>query len=279
MGLAVTENPDVILLDMNMPGTNGLDLCRRLKADPQTAEIPVIFLTASSDVTIKVHCFDIGATDYVTKPFHPEELRARVRAALRTKRTHDDLGVQARLDALTGLRNRGQFDRILSTEIDVALRDGKPMSLIMIDLDSFKKLNDTFGHAFGDAVLRGAAQVVTLGIRGADLACRYGGEELAVVLPNTAGRSAAEVAERLREGLVAQEFKHKADEPSVLVTASFGVADLDYVKALHGTVTPEGTVEAADEALYLAKRDGRNRVVVNPRFRPSLAVQPRLRAS
>jgi diguanylate cyclase (GGDEF)-like protein len=277
MDLAFVQSPDLILLDVNMPDVSGLDVCRRLKADPRTGDIPVIFLTASDDVSVKVHSFDLGATDYVTKPFHPAELRARVRAALRTKREHDTLGTQARQDSLTGLWNRGQFDRILESEVAIAIRESKPLSLVMVDLDHFKRLNDGYGHVFGDAVLRGVSTLLSEGIRGTDYACRYGGEELALVLSDTTGEAAVEVCERLRERLVSHEFSVKDGAP-VTITASFGIAEIAQ-KVGAGVVTASGLVDAADEALYSAKREGRDRVVFHPRGRRVELQLTRLRAS
>lgn len=276
--LALTEYPDVILLDIHLPGTSGLDVCRRLKSDPRTSEIPVIFLTASDDVTMKVHGFDLGAADYVTKPFHPAELKARVRAALRTKREHEQLGMQARHDALTALWNRGQFDRILASEVAVCSREKRPLALVMIDLDHFKAINDDHGHAFGDSVLRRVSLTLGEAVRGGDFACRYGGEELALVLPDTTAESAAMVCERIREALAAVEFRSVHGSDRVEVTASFGVADLAHVESEAVSASANAMVEAADQALYLAKRSGRDRVVVLPRRRRSESEMPYLRA-
>lgn len=262
MELAASDQPDVILLDVNMPDQSGLDVCRRLKADPLTSAIPVIFLTASDDVAVKVHGFDLGAADYVTKPFHPAELRARVRVAIRTKHVHDDLDELARLDGLTGLRNRRQFDQLLAAEIPKALHAQRSLSLVLVDLDHFKNLNDQFGHAFGDAVLRAVGGILAKGVRAGDYACRYGGEELAVILPGAPASAAADVAGRLRAAIAALSFQPKG--MPVTVTASFGVAEVSDVLLNVGSAAPMALVEAADEALYAAKRDGRNRVVTFP---------------
>lgn len=256
--LAVSASPDLILLDVEMPGCSGLELCRMLKADPRTSAIPIIFLTGSSDVDTKVHGFDLGAIDYVTKPFHPAELRARVRSALRTKRYQDLLTQRAQVDALTGLHNRGYFDSFLDAAVSAAHREGRPTSLVMMDLDGFKGLNDRYGHPFGDLVLQRCGEVVAAGIRAGDAACRYGGEELAIILPGLTLAGAIRLSERLRLTLSAAELTPKGER--VHVTASFGVAEALEVAAMGRGTHPIALIGAADEALYQAKQTGRNRV-------------------
>jgi diguanylate cyclase (GGDEF)-like protein len=254
--LATELQPDLILLDVEMPGASGLDLCRRLKADPGTASIPIIFLTGSNDVDTKVHGFDLGATDYVTKPFHPAELRARVRAALRMKRAQDMLTKRAQVDALTGLRNRAYLDERLAVEIAAAVQQRRPLSAVMIDLDHFKGLNDTYGHHFGDLVLQSVGDTLVRLTRPGDVACRYGGEELALVLPDTSIASAHAVAERVRQHIRALELTPRGKR--VVVTASFGVAEaLELVNA-DAELRPAALLDAADSALYKAKREGRD---------------------
>ncbi|MBX3227537.1 MAG: diguanylate cyclase [Labilithrix sp.] len=254
--LALSTLPDLILLDVDMPEHTGLDLCRTLKAEPRTADIPIIFLTGATDVNTKVHGFDLGAIDYVTKPFHPAELRARVRSALRTKRYQDLLGARAKLDALTGLHNRGFFDEFLASAIAEAIRLERPCSVVLIDLDRFKSLNDRFGHPFGDLVLQRAGELVAGCVRGGDAACRYGGEELVLVLPNVDSAIASRVAERVRSAFARLDLAPRGER--IQVTASFGVAELREV----GVRTPAELVAAADAALYHAKQNGRDRVEI-----------------
>lgn len=277
LDLALEVQPDVILLDVEMPDVSGLDLCRRLKADARTSAIPIIFLTAHDDVNLKVHSLDLGAADYVTKPFHAAELRARLRVAIRSKRVHDDLGIRAREDGLTGLLNRRELDRILSSEVMNATKPGgRELSLVLMDIDRFKHVNDSFGHAFGDLVLRSVGALVASAIRGGDFACRFGGEEIALVLPATSASAAADVAARIRVAIRELPFS-PAGEPFV-VTSSFGIASTTEVVALDGSADADALVRAADVALYAAKRGGRDRVMVYPSCNAPEATAPRAEA-
>jgi len=266
--LAFTTAPDLILLDVEMPGYSGLDVCRLLKADPRTAAIPVIFLTGATDVSTKVHGFDLGAVDYVTKPFHPAELRARVRSALRTKRYQDLLAASAQVDALTGLRNRGYLDDFLDAAVRSSHIESRPCSLVLVDLDHFKQLNDRYGHPFGDLVLQRVGELVGASVRAGDAACRYGGEEMALVLPGTPAAAATLVAERLRAALASLELAPRGER--VVVTASFGVAETGELARMGHAATDAALIAAADEALYFAKRSGRDRVCAFP-FPPERA--------
>jgi diguanylate cyclase (GGDEF)-like protein len=250
--------PDLILLDLYLPGTDGFDLCRMLKDDPATAQIPVIFLTAATDVVAKVQGFELGAVDYVQKPFVPEELRARVRAALRSKQDRDVLSARAQVDGLTGVWNRSYFDHRLQEAIAATRRYGRPVSLVMLDVDHFKQTNDTFGHPFGDLVLQAVGELLQTTLRATDVPCRFGGEEFALILPETEEQPATQTAERIRIRVAELVFRPK-DVP-VRITASLGVAcstsfDPD-------RLSPTAMVEAADGALYRAKHEGRNRVSV-----------------
>lgn len=246
--------PDVILLDIDLEDLDGFEVLARLKADPRTRDLAVIFVSASAETMDRVRGLDLGAVDFIGKPFDVTELRARVRSALRTQRLLKMLSQRAQLDGLTGLWNRAHFDERLATEISGALRHGTPVSLILVDLDRFKNLNDTHGHPFGDEVLERAAATLSGG-RAQDVACRYGGEEFAVILPGTEIEEAMEVAERHRSGV---EIISWTSRPEVSITGSFGVADLS---CLPGPPTADSLVEVADAALYRAKTEGRNRVV------------------
>ena len=253
--LARSSPPDLILLDVEMPGTDGFELCRRLKAEPATALVPVVFLTAASSVETKVRGFELGAIDYVTKPFEPAELQARVRAALRTKRFQDMLASRAQIDGLTGIWNRAHFDRRLSDELAAARRYGRLVSLVMLDIDHFKRINDTHGHPFGDRVLTHVGETLTTLLRQTDAACRYGGEEFGLILPET-GLDAAVAAERVAAAIRALELLHKGTR--VDVTASFGVASTEQLPP--ASLSVGLVVSRADAALYEAKRAGRDQV-------------------
>lgn len=254
--MALELLPDMILLDFEMPGLDGFEVCQRLKADPSTSHIPVVFLTGTSDVSAKVRGFELGAVDYVTKPFDPVELKARVRSTLRTKRYHDLLGSRAQIDALTGLRNRGYFDQRLAEEVAAAARYARKVCLVMMDLDHFKALNDTHGHPFGDLVLQRTGELLSQRCRATDAACRYGGEEFGLVLTETDIDGARVLAERIRDDVSALVLRSRG--AAVQVTASFGIAAVVPAQAL----TVGGLLDRADQALYAAKRGGRNRVSV-----------------
>jgi len=252
-GLAAAREhrPKLILLDVEMPGQDGFAVCASLKADPLTRDIPVIFLTGSATVDDKIRGLELGASDYVTKPFDPAEVSARVRASLRTQEQVRQLARQAMIDGLTGLWNRAYLDSRLGTEVLAARRQGHSLSCIMADLDGFKGINDRYGHPFGDEVLRQVARVLLAGARPQDTVCRFGGEEFTVLLPGTPTWMALEIAERYRLAIEGHPFEHRGQ--TVPITCSFGVADLP-------TSTPPTVVDLADEALYSAKHAGRNRV-------------------
>ncbi len=258
-GLQITraQLPDLILLDLDMPGIDGLTLCRQLKEDPDLAPIPVIFLTGTLDVATKVQAFELGAVDYVTKPFDAIELKARVRAALRTKRYHDLLTTKARIDALTGLWNRGYLNDQLAMEISSRQRSGLAFSLALVDIDHFKPINDTYGHPFGDRVIQGVAGALNRLSRDSDIVCRYGGEEFAILLRGSSSAGARAMAERMREEVEALSFM--SGRKAVAVTVSIGIAGSDrFVEA--SDPSGDALLEAVDRALYEAKSKGRNRV-------------------
>jgi two-component system, cell cycle response regulator len=252
LNLARELKPDLVLLDVEMPKPNGFEVCRQLKCDPRTMGIPVVFLTSMSSTHSKIEGLELGAVDYVTKPFEPAELRARVRAALRIKYLMDLLAQKAMVDGLTGLWNRSYLDCRLQSEIAAARRHDHPFSCIMADIDHFKSFNDAHGHAFGDEVLRTAAKLFLQQCRTEDVVCRYGGEEFAILTPGVDVRGAARLADRLRVAIAMKPLQREGK--AINVTCSFGVADL----ACSGCILP---IEAADQALYVAKTSGRNQVV------------------
>lgn len=253
---AIQNPPDLILLDIDMPGLSGFDVLSKLKESPDTHDIPVVFLSGTCGSEEKVRGFDLGAVDFITKPFDMAELRARVRSTLRTRQLVLMLAQRAQIDGLTGLWNRAHLDQRLAEFISGADRSGKPISLILSDIDKFKNLNDTHGHPFGDHVLQAFAENLTEQVRECDIPCRYGGEEFSVILPECDIESAACVAERCRASLEAITWKGRDD---LVVTASFGVVSLDMIE----DQTPAALIAAADQALYEAKESGRNRVIIH----------------
>jgi two-component system, cell cycle response regulator len=246
------EEPDLILLDLDMPDISGFDVCRSLKADTELCMIPVLFLSGSTTPEDKIVGLDLGAVDYVTKPFDAFELRARVRAALRTKHLQDMLFEHAHIDPLTGLPNRRALMERLQLEWARIERHGGRLSFIMTDIDYFKSINDRFGHQMGDKILQQLGGVLSGQCREGDLPARFGGDELAIVVPGENATTAAHLAERCRHEIAKACVAVRQD--MITVTASFGVADTEGVSSL-GTL-----MRRADEALYQAKKAGRNQV-------------------
>jgi diguanylate cyclase (GGDEF)-like protein len=252
---AVFENlPDLILLDISMPGWDGFEMLKRLKDDPRTRSIPVIFLSALDSSQDKARGLDLGAVDFVGKPFDPVELRARVRVALRTKMLHDLLEQRAHLDGLTGLRNRHAFEERLAADWALCGRLNRPLAIIVADLDRFKTINDRHGHWAGDEVLRGAASVLRGAVRGGDFVARLGGEEFVVIAPDCDLDGALTLAERFRSELSGLDFTFNGS--SISITASLGAA-----AALDTSIgDPTEVLCRADWAMYRAKTEGRNAV-------------------
>lgn len=257
LDIARQKIPDLILMDLDMPGTDGLTLCHIIKREEALKHIPVIFLTGTLDVKMKVRAFELGAVDYVTKPFDSIELRARVGAALRTKRYHDLLTIKAHIDALTGLWDRGHLEDQLSSEVSLLHRKGRPVSLLMLDIDHFKPVNDTHGHPFGDHVIQRVARVINRLSRDSDIACRYGGEEFCVILRDTTTEGAIVLANRIRREVAALRFK--VGTAPVSVTVSIGVSGSDTIGG-QGNLSGKALLKTADKALYAAKANGRDRV-------------------
>jgi len=250
------EEPwDVVVLDRLLPDGDGIELCAELRMARPYGYIMI--LTGETAQDEKVQGFALGADDYVTKPFNVDELLARVRAGLRIVELQKALLASNRrlqeislTDELTQLRNRRAFDRELVVRFEAALRYARPLSVAAIDLDHFKRINDTFGHQTGDAVLQGVASILTASTRVTDFAARTGGEELSVILPETALFEAIHFGEKIRASIAAAPTSGHA------VTVSVGVASLPHSKF----ASPSELLYAADQALYRAKFAGRNRV-------------------
>jgi two-component system cell cycle response regulator len=255
-GLAAARErcPAIILLDLDMPVMDGFEVLRTLKDDSATNQIPVIVLSGLQSSQDKVTAFDLGAVDYITKPFDLTELRVRVRSALRLQQLVQMLAQRAQIDGLTGLWNRAFFDRRWGEEVSRALRHSRPLSVAMLDLDHFKSVNDTYGHPAGDAVIVALARVLQRESRASDIACRYGGEEFVLIMPDTGPADAATVCERIGQALEAISW---ARHPERKITASIGLAGMSGSTIL----SSQAWIETVDKNLYTAKRAGRNRVV------------------
>lgn len=259
VAVALAERPDLILLDALMPGIDGFEACTRLKADPQTADIPVIFITSLEEETDEARALQLGAVDFISKPISPAAVRARVRNCLDLKRQRDMLGQLSFTDGLTGIANRRRFDAVLEQEWRRAARAQEPLSLVFLDVDHFKRFNDAAGHVAGDDCLKRLAACAAAALRRpADLVARYGGEEFAAVLPGTDPAGAREVAERMQRAVAAEAIPHPDSELTRTVTVSIGVA----TAAPSTDGSPGALVQAADQAVYRAKQQGRNRIVV-----------------
>jgi len=249
--------PDLVLLDVHMEGLDGHQVCRHLKDDPQTSEIPIIFVTAQGAEEDEVRGFELGAVDFIVKPINPVIVRARVNTHLTLKRQSDMLRSVALLDGLTGVANRRMFDEKLERDWRQCMREQVTLSVIMIDVDYFKRYNDRYGHLQGDTCLQTLAKVLDDVInRPYDLLARYGGEEFACVLPNTHLKGAVQIAERMRANVEALKMEHLGSETAQIITISMGVAAMSPVN----DIAPKALVAEADKQLYQAKQAGRARV-------------------
>ena len=253
--------PDLVLLDVQMPGLDGYEVCRRLKANPATREIPVIFVTARDSVEDQIKGLEAGAVDFITKPVHAPIVRARTRTHILLKQHADRLRELAHTDTLTGVANRRSFDERLKTEWRRSQRSRLPIALIMIDVDHFKQYNDTYGHQAGDRCLQQICAAMKNSLRRpADLLSRYGGEEFACLLPETPLGQAMRKAEELGESVQRLGIPHASSSAAPVVTISRGVAALIPT----GELQARELIRIADEMLYEAKRAGRNRTMCGP---------------
>jgi diguanylate cyclase (GGDEF)-like protein len=277
---AALAQPDLILLDVQMPGIDGFETCLRLKANPATKAIPVIFMTALSSIEDTLRGFAVGGVDYVSKPFQVEELLARVtthlllyqlqrdleaeihdrkQAEAALQRANHELQRLAVLDELTQIANRRRFDQYLTAQWNNPAP--VPLSLLLCDVDYFKRYNDGYGHQVGDRCLQQVAQGISRAVwRGQDLVARYGGEEFAIILPATNSDGAVHIAATIQHEIQRLHLPHEHSAVHKCVTLSIGVATT--LPAAHAT--PAHLIAAADAALYVAKQQGRNRVATAP---------------
>jgi two-component system cell cycle response regulator len=245
-----------------LAGEDGLRLCSQFRSQDETRHVPILLILEENDLAQLAKGLELGVTDYLIRPIDRNELLARTRTQIRRRRYHDKLHrmlddslSMAYTDALTGVYNRRYMDAHLDRKIMEIGNTQKPVSVMMLDIDHFKPVNDTYGHASGDEVLKAVAQRVSGGIRDFDLLARYGGEEFVVIMPSTPAEDSMMVAERLRRIIEAEPFEVTGNETPVVITASIGVAT-----TTDPTETAEALLGRADTALYKAKDGGRNQV-------------------
>ena len=258
-------NFDLLIVSLSLEHADGLRLCSQVRSLDRTRHLPIMIIIEPGEDSRLLRALDMGVNDYIVRPVDPNELLARVRTQVKRKRFTDHLRTRleetvemAILDPLTALHNRRYMTSHLKTLFEESSQRGKPISVLLLDIDHFKTVNDSYGHDAGDAVLREFAARVRRNIRGIDLACRLGGEEFVVVMPDTDLAKAALVGERLRQCIATAPFPANERIGAIAVTASVGVAALEFPDD-----TPELILKRADQALYCAKRDGRNRVVAD----------------
>ncbi len=258
-----SERPDLVLLDIGMPEMDGHQVLQQIRLSDEYGDLPVIILTANTEDSNLARCLESGANDYVTKPFSFTALVARINNVMRTQSDARDLSRNvaelrdlAYRDDMTGLLNRRAFFDRATAEFEIAKNSGEPMAISILDIDHFKEINDTYGHAAGDDVLRHFGMMLKGSLRLHDIVGRIGGEEFAVCLPNTTPMQAYSILERLRTALSKEDFFKKADGSDRPVTVSIGVVGKTDQKEL------DGLMILADMALYRAKNQGRNRTIV-----------------
>ncbi|MBI1741827.1 diguanylate cyclase [Candidatus Acetothermia bacterium] len=242
--------PDLVLLDIDMPKIDGLELCRSLRRQKRFQTLPIVFVTGRAQSSHKVEGLNAGADDYLTKPIDPEELVARCRTRINRDRIVKELGHR---DALTGLYNRQYFDEQFQVRLGEAQRYEGQLAVGMLDMDDFKKINDTYGHPMGDRVLQELAKLLTLALRQSDLIARYGGEEFVVLFPGLEPNRAKAALGRLLKKFLTVHFRR--DDKVFMASFSGGVAGYP-----QDAQTSEALIARADEALYRAKRDGKRRI-------------------
>ncbi|HVJ52772.1 MAG TPA: diguanylate cyclase [Aliidongia sp.] len=255
---AIEQQPDLILLDVMMPGMDGFEVCRRLRVEERTQRIPIIFLTGLHAVEDEQRALELGAIDFISKPIQPSIVRLRVRNHMELKQYRDFLEDLSLADGLTAIGNRRRFDEVLLSEWRRARRTRTVLGLVLLDVDFFKLFNDRYGHAMGDDCLRQVAATIAMLVRRpGDLCARYGGEEFAVILPQTDLSGALTLGDRIRLSVLDLEIPHADSSVCPMVSVSVGAASMRPV----GDATPEDLLRLADKRLYEAKSAGRNCVM------------------
>jgi two-component system cell cycle response regulator len=256
---------DLIVVSLGMRSFDGLRLCSQLRSLPEGRHVPILVVVSDGDRRKLTQALEMGVNDYLTRPVDKNELVARVRTQLRKKRYADRLrhNVQLSLemaitDQLTGLHNRRYMSRHLDTLVSSARKNGRPLAFVIMDIDYFKQVNDTHGHDIGDEVLKEFATRINANVRGLDLACRFGGEEFVVVMPDTDMSFAYSISERLRQSIETTPVKISRAPGMLNITISIGIATLE-----DGDASADALLRRADQALYRAKRSGRNKVVAD----------------
>lgn len=250
-------SPDLILLDIAMPAMDGYMVCKRLKGNEKTKNIPVIFITAKDEVEDETKGFELGAVDYITKPISLPIVKARVNTHVTLKKKSDHLEKLTCVDGLTNIANRRRFDDFFQQEWNRASRTQTAISVILMDVDFFKNYNDNYGHSAGDVCLARVAHALAgTPARNTDLVARFGGEEFIAALPETSIEQACAIAEKMRRNVESIDIPHSYSLASDKITVSFGVATTIPSRG----ATPSDLIKAADATLYKAKESGRNRV-------------------
>jgi two-component system cell cycle response regulator len=256
---------ELVIVNANFDDYDPLRLCSQFRSLERTRFLPILIITEQGSDEMVIRALDLGVNDYIVRPVDPNELVARSLTQIRRKRYNDRLRASVKqtielavTDPLTGLNNRRYLDNHLNVLFNRAMARGRPLSVLITDIDRFKHVNDTYGHDGGDQVLKEFANRVRSTVRGADLACRYGGEEFVVVMPDTSPEVAAAVAERLRAAIESTPFLLKSSGETLSITASFGISS-----RIASVITPDQLMKQADLALYEAKNTGRNRVVAS----------------
>ena len=256
--ISLRERPDLIILDVMMPDLDGYTVCKTIKNHPHTKDIPIVFLTAHCDAEEEIRGLEMGAADFISKPFYPKIVKIRVSNQIELKYAREKLTKLAITDGLTGIANRRYFDDQLAHEWTRARRLNQTLAIAMIDVDWFKKYNDHYGHQGGDDCLRQVANVLSnVAKRDSDFVARYGGEEFAIILPMTQAENALELSKNICLALSNLELPHALSDFGH-VTLSVGVA----VGCPKQNTTPHNLLVNADKALYTAKENGRNRAVL-----------------